>query len=125
MFNFYVENHEPFGLLTKNCLQLDKNKSIVPTFLVFVVYKSAVSTIEKGNYVGRVDLCQWRFVFAHLFLDISTKFTELHFQSWRKDFSNDFALFLPIAAKVSRNTWKAGKLLVSRVSGFFLVSQLI
>ena len=29
MFTFYIENHEPFGPLTKNCPKLDKNKSIV------------------------------------------------------------------------------------------------
>ena len=28
MFTFYIENHEPFGSLTKNCPKLDKNKSI-------------------------------------------------------------------------------------------------
>ena len=52
MFAFYIKNHEPFGPLTKNCPTLDKNKSIVSSFLVFVVYKSAVSTIQKSNYVG-------------------------------------------------------------------------
>ena len=31
--------------------------------------------------------------FAHLFLDISKKSNKLRFQSWRKNFSNDFALF--------------------------------
>ena len=52
MFTFYIENHEPFGALTKNGLKLDKNKSIVSRFPVFVVYKSAVSTAQKNNYVG-------------------------------------------------------------------------
>ena len=42
MFTFYIENHEPFGPLTKNCPKLDKNKSIVFRFSVFVVYTSAV-----------------------------------------------------------------------------------
>ena len=42
MFTFYIENHEPFGSLTMNCPYLDKNKSIVFTFSVFVVHKSAV-----------------------------------------------------------------------------------
>ena len=37
MFAFYIENHEPFGSLTKNCSKLDKNKSIVSRFSVFVV----------------------------------------------------------------------------------------
>ena len=41
------QNHEPFGSLTKNCPKLDKNKSIVFRFSVFVVYKSAVSTVQK------------------------------------------------------------------------------
>ena len=44
MFTFYIENHEPFGSLTKNCPKQDKNKSIVSRFSVFVVFKSAVST---------------------------------------------------------------------------------
>ena len=52
MFTFYTENHEPFGALTKNYPKLDKNKSIVSRFLVFLVYKSAISTVQKGNYVG-------------------------------------------------------------------------
>ena len=30
--NFHIYNHEPAGSLTKNCLQLDKNKGIVFTF---------------------------------------------------------------------------------------------
>ena len=47
MFTFHIENHEPFGSLTKNCPTLDKNKSIVPRFSVFVVYRSAVSTVQK------------------------------------------------------------------------------
>ena len=58
MFTFYIENHEPFGSLTKNCPQLDKNKSTVLTFSVCVVHKSAVSTIQKSDYVGCVNLRQ-------------------------------------------------------------------
>ena len=46
MPTFYIENNEPFGSLAKNCPKLDKNKSIVPRFLVFVVYRSAVSTVH-------------------------------------------------------------------------------
>ena len=75
MFTFYIENHEPFGPLTKNCPMLDKNKSIVSSFVVFVVFKSAVITVQKSN-----------FVFAHLFPDVSIKSTKLHFQSWKKEF---------------------------------------
>ena len=42
MFTFYIENHE---FATDK--ELDKNKSIVSSFLVFVVYKSAVSIVKK------------------------------------------------------------------------------
>ena len=49
MFTFYIDNHEPFGSLTKNCRKLDKNKSMVSRFSVFVVYKSVVSTVKKSN----------------------------------------------------------------------------
>ena len=93
MFNFYVENREPFESLTKNCPKLDKNKSIVSEFSVFVVYKSAVSTVQKSNYVRCFNFRQLMFVFAHLFPDTSIKSTKLYFQSWKKNFSNDFALF--------------------------------
>ena len=57
MLTFFVENHEPFGSLTKNFLQLDKNKSTVSIFSVFVVYKSAVSAIHKNNCVGYFNFC--------------------------------------------------------------------
>ena len=92
MFTFYIENYEPFGILTKNCLYLDKNKSTVSTFSVCVVYESAVSTIQKSNYVGCFNLRQWMFVFAHLFPDISIKSTNFYFQSWKK-FSQTISLF--------------------------------
>ena len=51
MFTFYIENHEPFGPLTKNFPKLDKNKSIVSRFSIFVVHKSAVSTAQKSNCI--------------------------------------------------------------------------
>ena len=73
MFTFYIENHKPFGSLTKNCPKLDKNKSIVSRFSVFVVYKSTVSTVQKSNYVGCFNFRQLMLVLAHLFLDISIK----------------------------------------------------
>ena len=54
MFTFYIENHEPLGPplrpLTKKCPKLDKNKSIVSRFSVFVVYESAVSAVKKKTY---------------------------------------------------------------------------
>ena len=49
MFTFYIENNEPFRSLRKNCLNLDKNNSTVSTFSIFVVYRSAPSTIQKSN----------------------------------------------------------------------------
>ena len=52
MFTFHIENHGPFGSLTKNCPKLDKNKSTVSRFSVFLIYKSAVSTVQKSNYAG-------------------------------------------------------------------------
>ena len=104
MFTFYIENHEPFGSLTKNCRKLDKNKSIVSRFSVFVVYKSAVSTVLKSNYVGCFNFRQWMLVFAHLFLDISIKSTKLHFQSWKKNFLQRFRrFFCKMTAEVLRN----------------------
>ena len=94
-FTFYIENHEPFGSLTKNFPKLDKNKSIVSRFSVFVVYKCrfVVRTVQKSNYVGLSQFSSVFFVFVHLFPDVSIKSTKLHFQSWKKIFSNDFALF--------------------------------
>ena len=95
MFIFYVENHEHFGSLTKNCPKLDKNKSIysVQIFSICVVYKSAVSTVQKSNcrmfQFSSFDVC----ICTSIFPDISIKSTKLHFQSWKKVFSNDFALF--------------------------------
>ena len=50
MFTFYIENHEACG--SKNCPKLDKNKSIVSRFSVFIDYKSADSTVQKSDYVG-------------------------------------------------------------------------
>ena len=54
MYTFYIENHEPFEPQTK----LDKNKSIVARFSVFVVYKSAVSTVQKSNFAGCFNFWQ-------------------------------------------------------------------
>ena len=103
MFTFYIENHEPFGSLTKNCPKLDKNKSIVSRFSVSVVYRSAVSTVQKSNYVGCFNFRQWKLVFASLFLDISIKLTKLHFQSWKK-IPPTISLFLfQMTAEVLRN----------------------
>ena len=59
MFTFYIESHEPFGPLTKNCSKLDKSKNIWSRFSVFVVwYKLAVSTVQKSNYAGRFNFRQ-------------------------------------------------------------------
>ena len=103
MFTFYIENHESFGPLTKHCPKLNRNKSIVSRFSVFVVYKSAISTVQKSNYVRCFNFRQWMLVFAHLFPDSSIKSAKLHFQSWKK-FSPMISLFsLKITAEVSRN----------------------
>ena len=103
MFDFYIENHEPFGSLTKNGPKLDKNKSIVSRFSVFVVYKSAVGTVQKTNYVGCFNFRQCMFVFAHIFPDISIKSTKSHFQSW-KTFPLTISLFFcEMTEEVSRN----------------------
>ena len=56
MLTFFVEIHELFGSLTKNCPKLDK--SIVSRFSVFAVYKSAVSTVQNNNYVGCLNFHQ-------------------------------------------------------------------
>ena len=58
MFTFYIENHEPFWSLTKNRPKLDKNKSIGSRLSVFVVYKSAISTVQKSNHVERFNFRQ-------------------------------------------------------------------
>ena len=102
MFTFYIENHEPFGSLTKNCPKLDKNKSIVSRFSVFVVYNSAVSTVHKSNYVGCFNFRQRMLVFAHLFLDISIKSTKLQ-QSWKKFPPAISLFFCKMTAEVLRN----------------------
>ena len=59
-----VENFEPSSEYSLWCwqqrksvseysaLNLDKNKSVVSRFSVFVFDKSAVSTVQKSNYVG-------------------------------------------------------------------------
>ena len=88
MFTFYIENHEPFGPLTKNFPKIDKNKSIVSRFSIFVVHKSAVSTVQKRNYVECVNFRQWMFVSWYF-----NKIHQIAFSELEKIFSNDFALF--------------------------------
>ena len=91
-----------FCVMTKNCPKLDKNKTIMSRFSVFLVYKSAVSTAQS-SYVGFFNFRQWMFVFAHLFPYVSIKWTKSHFQSWKK-FSPTISLFFcNMTADVSRN----------------------
>ena len=71
MFELCIENHEVFGSLTQNCLQLDKDKSTVSIFSVILINKYVVITIQKSSYVESFSFGQQRFVFAHLFPDIS------------------------------------------------------
>ena len=80
-FDVSIENYEVFGSLTQNCLELEKVKSIVSTFSVILVDKYAVATTQTSSYVKCFSFCIQRFVFAHLFTDISIKSTKLHFQS--------------------------------------------
>ena len=101
MFTLYIKSHEPFVSLRKNCLELDKNKSIVSTFSVFVVYKAAVTTIIKSNYVGCFNLRQWMFVFGHLFPDISPNCTSRAGEKISLPISALF--FHNMTDKVSRN----------------------
>ena len=108
MFTFFIENHEFFGPLTNNCPKLDKNKSIVSSFLVFVVYKSAVSIVQNKNkqlcrmfQFSSVNIC-----FAHLSLDISIKSAKLHFVAGKKFLKRFF--FFKMTADVSRNNCASG-----------------
>ena len=105
MFTFYIENHEPFGSLTKNFPKLDNNKSIVSRFSLFVVYKSAVSTVQKSNYARCFNFRPWMLIFAHLFLDIPMKSTKLHFQSWKKFPQTISLFFCKMTAEVLRNNF--------------------
>ena len=54
LFNVYFPygKSRAFWVTDKEFPKLDKNKSIVSRFSVFVVYKSAVSTFQKSNYAG-------------------------------------------------------------------------
>ena len=103
MFTFFIENDESFGPLTKNCPTLDKNKSIVSSFFVFVVYKSAVSTVQKSNYVGCFSVCICTSVSRYF-----NKISQISFSGLEKNFSNDFALFHKMTAEVSRNNGTTG-----------------
>ena len=93
MFTFCIENHEFFGSLTNNCPKLDKNKSIVSSFLAFVVRKSAVSIVKKTMYDVSIFVNECLYL-QEMSPDISIKSAKLHFQSWKTIFLNDFALFL-------------------------------
>ena len=76
MFELCIANQGVFGSLTQNCLQLDKDKSALSTCSVILII-----TIQKSSYVKSFSFGQQRFVFAHLFPDISMKSRKLHFQS--------------------------------------------
>ena len=62
-------------------------------FSRLVLFKSAVSTMQKIKPVGCFNLCHWGFVGIHLFPVIWRKSLKSDFQSWRKNFCNDFAPF--------------------------------
>ena len=67
-------------------------------FSRFVFSEPTASTIQKINPVSCFNLCHWRFVHIHLFPVIWRKSSKSDFQSWRKNFSNDFALFCKMIA---------------------------
>ena len=93
MFTFYIENHELFGPLTKNCPKLDKNKSVVSRFLVFVVYKLAVSTVQKSNYVvcfNFVSECLYLHIYISWYFN---KIDQIAFSELEKSFLHRFRSF--------------------------------
>ena len=55
MFTFNIENHEPFGILTKNCPKLDKNKTTESRFSVFVPTNQQLVPFQKAT-VGNVSI---------------------------------------------------------------------
>ena len=67
MFKFFTENHEIFGSLTQDRLQLDKDKSTVSTFSVILVNEYVVITNQKSSYEESFSFGQQRFVFARMF----------------------------------------------------------
>ena len=104
MFTFFFKNDEPFGPLTKNCPRLDKNKSIVSIFSVFVVYKPAVV------YRSKKQLCrmfQFSSVNACICTSISwyfNKIDQIAFSELEKDFLQQFrSFFCEMTAEVLRN----------------------
>ena len=50
-------------------------------FSVFLLDKYAVVTTHKSSYGECFNFSQQRFVFAHLFPDVSIKLTKFHFHS--------------------------------------------
>ena len=58
MFAFYIENHEPLAGVIDKELPIAGQECIMSTFSIFVVYKSAFSTIQKSNYLGCFNLRQ-------------------------------------------------------------------
>ena len=71
-------------------------------FLVFVIFISAVSAIKKNNHAGSLSV---KFVFADLFLDISRRFTKLHFKSGIKNLPTISLYFLELTVKVLRDNY--------------------
>ena len=82
-----------FWWLSWNGAYLGKDISIWPGFQVSYCSNLQLLTMQKINPAGCFNLCHWRVVRIHLFPVISRKSSKSDFQSWRKNFSNDFALF--------------------------------
>ena len=106
-FNVYFlyRKSRTFGPLTKNCPKLDKTKSIVSSFSVFVLYKSAVSTVQKSKYVWYFNFCQCMNVC--IWTSISWYFNNIRpnciFRAGKKFSATISVFFLKMAAEVSIN----------------------
>ena len=54
MFNFYIENHEPFGSVVRKGLKLDTDKSVKFSVCLQFAFKTAamLSVLDSVNYGG-------------------------------------------------------------------------
>ena len=90
MFNFYVWKQQSFWWLSWNGVYLGKDISNWPGF-----QDSYCLNLQRAlsKRLTLSTVCYWRLVYIHLFPVIWRKSSKSDFQSWKKDFSNDFALF--------------------------------
>ena len=71
MFEFCIGNHEVFGSLTQNCLQLYKDKSTASTFSVILTNKYVVITIQKISYVESFSFDQGKGEYLQCYVGVS------------------------------------------------------